>query len=114
MAGYAQYGYTIGLRSQIRGSPDAGANGGAGDGYEGLNGDAGDNGVDPKEYDAMDVEQLPEQGWVRASENGRIIELGSLGEGAGGAVTRCTLRGGKTVFALKVWKCGFQTMARFN
>jgi mitogen-activated protein kinase kinase len=32
----------------------------------------------------------------------RIEELGSLGEGAGGAVTRCMLKGGKTVFALKV------------
>jgi mitogen-activated protein kinase kinase len=32
----------------------------------------------------------------------RIVELSGLGEGAGGAVTRCKLTGGKTIFALKV------------
>ncbi|OGM44602.1 MAP kinase kinase (Mkk2) [Aspergillus bombycis] len=32
----------------------------------------------------------------------KIVELGSLGEGAGGAVTRCKLKEGKTVFALKI------------
>ncbi|KAK7918095.1 MAP kinase kinase MKK1/SSP32 [Apiospora marii] len=35
-------------------------------------------------------------------EKARTADLGSLGEGAGGAVTRCKLTGGKTVFALKV------------
>lgn len=51
---------------------------------------------------ALDVEDLDDSGWRAASGTGRIIELGSLGEGAGGAVTRCILKGGKTVFALKV------------
>lgn len=50
----------------------------------------------------LDVEDLDDTGWKAARKEGRIEELGSLGEGAGGAVTRCILKGGKTVFALKV------------
>lgn len=50
----------------------------------------------------LDVEDLDDEKWLAASEQGKIIELDSLGEGAGGAVTRCVLKGGKTVFALKV------------
>ena len=50
----------------------------------------------------LDVEDLDDDGWRAASETKKIIELGSLGEGAGGAVTRCRLVGGKTEFALKV------------
>lgn len=51
----------------------------------------------------LDVEQLNDDGWRRVLESNRLIKLGSLGEGAGGAVTRCMLQGGKTLFALKVW-----------
>lgn len=50
----------------------------------------------------LDVEDLDDEGWHAASEQKKIVELGSLGEGAGGAVTRCKLKEGKTVFALKV------------
>ncbi|KAL9085023.1 MAG: hypothetical protein Q9159_004928 [Coniocarpon cinnabarinum] len=50
----------------------------------------------------LDVEDLDENGWRAASKENKIKELGGLGEGAGGAVTRCRLEGGKTVFALKV------------
>lgn len=50
----------------------------------------------------LDVDELDDEGWRVASMEKRIEELGSLGEGAGGAVTRCVLKGGKTVFALKV------------
>lgn len=50
----------------------------------------------------LDVEELDDEGWRIASLEGRIEELGSLGEGAGGAVTRARLKGGKTIFALKV------------
>ncbi|RAL62270.1 hypothetical protein DID88_004837 [Monilinia fructigena] len=50
----------------------------------------------------LDVEDLDDDGWRIASMEKRIEELGSLGEGAGGAVTRCMLKGGKTVFALKI------------
>ena len=50
----------------------------------------------------LDVEDLDGEGWRIASKENRIVELGSLGEGAGGAVTRCKLKGGSTVFALKV------------
>lgn len=50
----------------------------------------------------LDVDDLDDDGWLAASKAGKIVELGTLGEGAGGAVTRCRLKGGKTVFALKV------------
>lgn len=50
----------------------------------------------------LDVEDLDDEGWRIASLEDRIEKLGDLGEGAGGAVTRCKLKGGKTVFALKV------------
>ncbi|EGP88336.1 unnamed protein product [Zymoseptoria tritici ST99CH_1A5] len=50
----------------------------------------------------LDVEDLDDAGWKAAKKEGRIVELGSLGEGAGGAVTRCVLKGGTTVFALKI------------
>lgn len=49
----------------------------------------------------VDVDELDEEGWRIASMENRIVELGNLGEGAGGAVTRCKLKGGNTVFALK-------------
>jgi mitogen-activated protein kinase kinase len=54
----------------------------------------------------LDVDDLDDEGWHAASEQNMIIELGSLGEGAGGAVTRCRLKDGKTVFALKVSSFG--------
>lgn len=54
---------------------------------------------------AADVEDLDDEGWRIASAENRIEEIGSLGEGAGGAVTKCMLRGGKTIFALKVPHC---------
>lgn len=50
----------------------------------------------------LDVEDLDDEAWLAACEQKKIVELGSLGEGAGGAVTRCKLKEGKTVFALKV------------
>ena len=50
----------------------------------------------------LDVEDLDDLGWKAAKREGRIEEIGSLGEGTGGSVARCILRGGKTVFALKV------------
>lgn len=52
----------------------------------------------------LDVDDLDDDGWKAASEQKKIIELGSLGEGAGGAVTRCKLQCGKIEFALKVGK----------
>ncbi len=50
----------------------------------------------------LDVEDLDDEGWRIVSFEKRIQELGNLGEGAGGAVTKCNLKGGNTVFALKV------------
>lgn len=49
-----------------------------------------------------DVEELDDEGWRIASMEKLIVELDNLGEGAGGAVTKCKLKGGKTMFALKV------------
>jgi mitogen-activated protein kinase kinase len=54
----------------------------------------------------LDVDELDEEGWRIASLEKRIVEIGNLGEGAGGAVTRCKLKGGNTVFALKVRRPG--------
>ncbi|KAJ5654326.1 hypothetical protein N7490_001329 [Penicillium lividum] len=72
----------------------------------------GENGVSALSFDLdrlsmekgrpLDVEDLDDKGWHAASEQKKIIELGSLGEGAGGAVTRCQLKDGKTIFALKI------------
>lgn len=50
----------------------------------------------------LDVEELDDDGWRIASMEKRIEEISSLGEGAGGAVTKCVLKGGKTIFALKI------------
>jgi mitogen-activated protein kinase kinase len=50
----------------------------------------------------LDVDELDDDGWRVVCTEKRIQELGSLGEGAGGAVTRCVLKGGKMIFALKV------------
>lgn len=55
----------------------------------------------------LDVDELDDDAWLVASSEKRIEELGSLGEGAGGAVTRCKLKGGKIVFALKVFLPSF-------
>lgn len=62
----------------------------------------------------LDVEDLDDAGWKAAKREGLILELGSLGEGAGGAVTRCILKGGKTVFALKVRLASFHLFILSN
>jgi mitogen-activated protein kinase kinase len=70
-----------------------------------MNGLSGLEGFDKLSLEkgrTLDVEDLDEDGWRIASMEKRIEELSSLGEGAGGAVTKCILKGGKTVFALKV------------
>ncbi|EOA90255.1 uncharacterized protein SETTUDRAFT_167167 [Exserohilum turcica Et28A] len=50
----------------------------------------------------LEVDDLDDAAWRAASAKGLIEEKGSLGEGAGGAVTKCMLKGGKTTFALKI------------
>ncbi|KAF2875578.1 MAP kinase [Massariosphaeria phaeospora] len=50
----------------------------------------------------LDVADLDDVGWKAASAKGLIVEQASLGEGAGGAVTKCVLKGAKTSFALKI------------
>jgi hypothetical protein len=54
-------------------------------------------------FRTLDVEQLSAKEWNIVGFEKRIIELGIIGEGSGGSVTRCILKGGKTIFALKVW-----------
>jgi mitogen-activated protein kinase kinase len=49
-----------------------------------------------------DVDDLDDAGWLIASESKQIEEISSLGEGASGAVTKCKLKGGNTLFALKI------------
>ncbi|KAK9241136.1 kinase-like domain-containing protein [Lipomyces kononenkoae] len=49
----------------------------------------------------QDVHDLDEEGWDKAARNGEIMEVAKLGEGASGSVTKCRLRQGSTVFALK-------------
>lgn len=59
----------------------------------------------------LDVEDLDDEGWRIASLESRIVELGNLGEGAGGAVTKAKLKSGKTVFALKVRRNNLLTVS---
>ncbi|EJS41567.1 mkk1p [Saccharomyces arboricola H-6] len=50
----------------------------------------------------QDVDQLDENGWKYTNLKDRIETLGILGEGAGGSVSKCKLKNGSKVFALKV------------
>jgi hypothetical protein len=50
----------------------------------------------------LDVENLSAEEWAEVSLEGKIQFLSILGEGSGGSVTKCILRGGGKVFALKV------------
>jgi hypothetical protein len=50
----------------------------------------------------LDVENLSAEEWAEVSLKGKIQFLGILGEGSGGSVTKCILKGGGKVFALKV------------
>lgn len=90
---YLALGYAVGLKTQIQGSPDNTTGGGSKEASR-PKGDI--------DQSTLDVEDLDDEGWRMAREKERIVELGSLGEGAGGAVTKCQLKGGKTVFAMKI------------
>ncbi|AEY95635.1 FACR117Wp [Eremothecium gossypii FDAG1] len=48
-----------------------------------------------------DVDELEEEMWTHVHLKDQIEELGVLGEGAGGSVTKCKLRHGSKIFALK-------------
>ena len=90
---YTALGFAMGLKTQVQGSPDN------------FSETTFKEAPKPKgdvDQSTLDVEDLDEEGWRIARKQQRIVELGSLGEGAGGAVTRCQLKGGKTVFAMKV------------
>ncbi len=110
---YSALSFAMGLR-QPQGTPDpssavgsvysdrAGSEGGVGMEREGSNGLPDLDKLSLEKGRNLDVEDLDDDGWRAVSVEKKIKELGSLGEGAGGAVTRCILKGGKTVFALKV------------
>jgi mitogen-activated protein kinase kinase len=100
-----------GLR-QPQGTPDPASAVGSlyserSEGGEGMQRDGSMNGLEAfdkltlEKGRTLDVEDLDDDGWRVASMEKRILELSSLGEGAGGAVTKCILKGGTTVFALK-------------
>lgn len=66
------------------------------------NSGADDDGMDEtQDLTGLDVDDLDEEKWHSVARTGGIVELGKLGEGAGGSVTLCRLRTGSTVFALK-------------
>lgn len=48
-----------------------------------------------------DVDELDADEWTLVHKRGEIIELDVLGEGAGGSVSRCRLKNGSKIFALK-------------
>lgn len=48
-----------------------------------------------------DIDELDESMWNYFYLKDRVIELGILGEGAGGSVTKCKLKNGSKIFALK-------------
>ena len=50
----------------------------------------------------MNIEALNNEDWLLLSRHSKILELNQLGEGGGGLVVKCILKGGKTVFAVKV------------
>lgn len=106
---YSALSFAIGLRNPRGGTPDPSSAISSVDGGVAMERDNSMNGLLPdldklslEKGRPLDVEDLDDEGWLAASEQGKIVELGSLGEGAGGAVTRCILKGAKTVFALKV------------
>jgi mitogen-activated protein kinase kinase len=110
---YSALSFAMGLRQPQGGTPDpasaAGSTysdrGGSDGGGSSLERDDGLPDLDKLSLEKgrpLDVEDLDDAAWRAVSVEKRIVELGSLGEGAGGAVTRCILKGGKTVFALKV------------
>ncbi|KAL1989372.1 hypothetical protein VTN96DRAFT_134 [Rasamsonia emersonii] len=106
---YSALSFAMGLRQPAGGTPDPSSAISSVDGGVAMERDNSMNGLLPdldklalEKGRPLDVEDLDDEGWLAASEQKKIIELGSLGEGAGGAVTRCMLKGGKTVFALKV------------
>ncbi|KAL0637350.1 Protein kinase C signaling pathway involved MAPKK protein [Maublancomyces gigas] len=94
---YSALSFAMGLRNQVRGSPDTT---GVSNGLSIQEG-PGKAAID-WDNENLDVDDLDDEGWKKASDSNRIEELGSLGEGAGGAVTRCRIKGGKTVFAMKI------------
>ncbi|RMJ21785.1 MAP kinase kinase [Aspergillus sp. HF37] len=110
---YSALSFAMGLRQPHGGTPDpsSGINSvySERDGSVAMEGDNSVNDLLPdldklslEKGRPLDVEDLDDEGWLAASERKKIVEIGSLGEGAGGAVTRCKLKDGKTVFALKI------------
>lgn len=92
---YSALGLAMALKTQIDGMPENGV-------ASTKNGEDSQKRNSDVDQSTLDVEDLDNEGWKLAQENDRIVELGSLGEGAGGAVTKCKLKDGKTIFAMKI------------
>ncbi|CAK7890790.1 MAP kinase kinase Mkk2p/SSP33 [[Candida] anglica] len=56
----------------------------------------------PRRNSTDDVEDLAPEDWHDVAQKNEIIELNKLGEGNGGSVSRCKLKNGNTIFALKM------------
>ena len=52
-------------------------------------------------YEYAKFTELDEDQWSRYAREGQIVELGRLGEGSSGSVSKCRLRNGTEIFALK-------------
>lgn len=65
----------------------------------------GNTGTPTETLDSMlsdkDVDQLDESIWKYSNMRNQIVNLGMLGEGAGGSVAKCRLKTGNRIFALK-------------
>ncbi|CAL9731186.1 MAP kinase kinase Mkk2p/SSP33 [Monosporozyma unispora] len=65
----------------------------------------GTTGTPTETLDSMlsekDVDQLDESIWKYSNMRNQIVNLGMLGEGAGGSVAKCRLKTGNRIFALK-------------
>ena len=72
----------------------------------------GDDEATPPPRDSLseEIEDLDEEGWRKATREGGIVELGILGEGSSGSVSRCRLRHGTQEFALKVF-CPYHNLS---
>lgn len=101
---YSALGLAMQLKTQIDGMPENGDS-------SHKHGDDSHNRKADVDQSTLDVEDLDNEGWRIAQEKQRIVELGSLGEGAGGAVTKCKLKDGKTIFAMKVRELAYPRAA---
>ncbi|CCF55806.1 hypothetical protein KAFR_0A03710 [Kazachstania africana CBS 2517] len=69
--------------------------------YDGTSSSTNTSPVKPAKETSLDVDQLDDESWKFNYMNDQIVTLGILGEGAGGSVSKCKLKEGSKIFALK-------------